>query len=73
MLILHGSADAEAPIEPSVELAEARPDLVTLETFDGVGHLCPWNADRRRYVEVVSAFLAEVEAAPPPTLEIQTG
>ena len=73
ILIMHGSADSDAPIEPSIALAEERPDLVTLETFEGVGHLFAWNADRRRYQELLAAFLAEVEAAPPPTLELQTG
>ena len=73
ILILHGTADVEAPIGPSLELADARPDLVTLETFEGVGHLFPWNSDRRRYQEALGKFLAAVEAAPPPTLEVQSG
>jgi pimeloyl-ACP methyl ester carboxylesterase len=69
ILILHGTADVEAPIGPSIELAEARPDLVTLEAFEGVGHLFAWNADRSRYQEAIARFLTEVENAPPATLE----
>ena len=67
ILILHGSADIEAPIGPSVELTEARPDLVTLESFEGVGHLFAWSADRSRYEAAIGRFLAD--AARPPAAE----
>ncbi len=61
MLLIHGTADQQVPVETSVRFAEARPDLVTFERFEGVGHLLAWNADRTRYELAVRRLFTQVE------------
>lgn len=41
------------------ELADARSDVVTLETFDNAGHADSWNVDPSRYESEVKAFLEQ--------------
>ncbi len=62
MLLIHGTADEQVPVESSDRFADARPDLVTYERFDGVGHLLAWNADRNRYELAVRRLFIQVEA-----------
>ncbi|UQX00564.1 hypothetical protein [Streptomyces sp. RerS4] len=57
VLIFHGPDDTLAPWEPSRRLAEARPDLVTLQTVRDAGHGAMWNADPGRYEEALRRFL----------------
>ena len=57
MLVIHGNADRTVPHSVSVDLATARPDLVTYEEFDAVAHMESLNADRTRYADVVMEFL----------------
>lgn len=57
ILIFHGTQDDFAPFEISQQMAEALPDLVTLEAVDS-GHLFPWNRDPTRYEDVLLRFLA---------------
>ena len=59
-LIIQGTADDSVPIEPSVELARIRPDLITLVTPPGVGHVLAWNADPEGYEALVNAFLDDL-------------
>ena len=61
VLLLHGSADARVPILLSDRLAEARPDIVEYEIFDGAIHVGSWNQDRERYQHAVRRFLAGME------------
>lgn len=61
MLITHGSGDTTVPHEGSRRLAEARPDLVTYEEYDGVEHVREWNADPDRFDEDLRAFLATLQ------------
>ncbi len=62
VLLIHGTADEQVPVETSDRFADARPDLVTYERFDGVGHLLAWNADRTRYELAVRRLFTQVEA-----------
>ena len=61
VLLFHGSADSRVPISLSERLAEARPDLVEYEMFDGAIHVGSWNQDRERYEHAVRRFLAGME------------
>jgi len=60
MLLMHGSDDAVMPVEVSDALAEARPDIVTYERFEGATHDGLWNVDPTRYMAAVADFLAVV-------------
>jgi uncharacterized protein len=60
MLVTHGTADSTVPYEPSERLAEARPELVQLELYDGVEHVREWNADPERFEADLADFLAGV-------------
>lgn len=51
-LILHGRADTSAPYGISRRLAELRPDLVQLETFDA-DHTMTWNSEPERWQRLV--------------------
>ena len=61
VLLFHGSEDTRVPVWLSARLAEARPDLVEYEVFDGAIHVGSWNQDRERYEQAVRRFLAGVE------------
>ena len=63
MLVLHQRGDPTVPVAISVTLAAARADLVTLELFEGDGHVESWNVDRPRYQRAVQAFLERVAPA----------
>ncbi|GAA3648987.1 alpha/beta hydrolase [Streptomyces chitinivorans] len=56
-LVLHGPDDAVAPWEPSRELAEQRPDLVSLHIVGQAPHAAMWNADPQGYQEALRRFL----------------
>jgi uncharacterized protein len=60
MLVIHGTADSTVPSEGSEQLADARPDLVQLERYDGVEHVREWNADPDRFEADLDAFLRSV-------------
>ncbi|MBT8213299.1 MAG: lysophospholipase, partial [Acidimicrobiia bacterium] len=60
ILLLHGSDDATVPVESADQFAEARPDIVRYQRFDGVDHVLLWNADPARYEAAVMGFLADV-------------
>jgi pimeloyl-ACP methyl ester carboxylesterase len=56
-LILHGTHDDSVPIRLSQALRDARPGLVSLETFEA-GHTLSWNSDPDRWQSAVIAWLA---------------
>ncbi|MEW2634420.1 alpha/beta fold hydrolase [Streptomyces sp. NPDC048389] len=56
-LIFHGPDDSLAPWHRSRELADRRPDLVTLHTVPAAPHAAMWNADPKAYHEVLRRFL----------------
>lgn len=60
ILLIHGTADEEVPIETSEELAAARPDLVTFKRVKGAEHMEAWNVDSASYEQAVRAFLRAV-------------
>jgi fermentation-respiration switch protein FrsA (DUF1100 family) len=62
VLIFHGGNDEKVPLSTSQALARAHPDLVTLVTWPGVGHVRSWNADTAAYERTLSTFLAEIPA-----------
>jgi len=57
MLIFHGPEDAFVPWERGLALAKARPDLISLVTYEGAGHTKSWNVDREGYEREVRDFL----------------
>lgn len=57
MLIFHGAKDTSVPIGPSRELAQARPDLVSLIESPGAAHVRSWNADPGQYELALIDFL----------------
>jgi len=57
MLIIQGTGDDTIPVEPARALAHIRPDIVTLVTPQGVGHVVAWNADPDAYDVLVNSFL----------------
>jgi len=57
MLVIQGTGDETVPSEPADELARLRPDIVTLSTPPGVGHVLAWNADADGYQDLVTTFL----------------
>jgi alpha-beta hydrolase superfamily lysophospholipase len=61
MLIVQGTADDTVPAVVNEDFAAAaRPDVVSLELFEGAGHVMSWNVDRPRYEKLLTDFLARV-------------
>lgn len=60
MLIFHGTRDTSVPYETSLEMAELRPDIVTLVTTDA-SHVRSWNVDPEAYETAIRDFLAGLE------------
>ena len=58
MLLIHSRTDETVPYGPSEELAEKRPDLITLDLWDGPMHCREWNTDPERWERTVRDFLA---------------
>lgn len=59
VLAFHGTDDLSSPIEESVRLAEAKPDLVRLVRGEGAGHLGSYDADPDGYVSTLLDFLGQ--------------
>lgn len=62
VLILHSDDDGYVPIDASLALADARPDLVTLERFARAGHTRLWNLDPERWEGTVRQWLRRLDA-----------
>lgn len=63
MLVTHGDADTTVPIEPSRELAAARPEQITYQEYPGTDHVREWNADRERFeADLESLLISSVPA-----------
>ena len=56
-LIVHSVDDEYVPYEPSAELAEKNPEMVTFEPFDTARHTKEWNVDPERWERQVTAWL----------------
>lgn len=57
MLLMHSRTDDVVPYGPSEELAKKRPDLITLDLWDGPLHCREWNTDAERWEGAVTDFL----------------
>lgn len=57
-LILHSDGDTFVPIDGSVALARARPDIVRLERFTTARHTRLWNYDSRRWERAIRAWVS---------------
>ncbi|MCL1599308.1 MAG: alpha/beta hydrolase [Actinomycetia bacterium] len=60
MLIFHGTNDTSVPYATSAEMAESRPDIVTLVTTRAT-HTRSWNMDPEAYEKAVREFLAGLD------------
>ena len=58
ILLFHGDADLQVPVETSDALAKARPDLVEYHRLPDVHHVRPWNTDPAAYEAIVKEFLS---------------
>lgn len=57
ILIVHSDDDGFVPAGASHALAEARPDLVTMHTFDVARHTKLWNYDQTRWESIIVDWL----------------
>lgn len=57
MLLMHSADDGFVPIDGSRRLAQARPDLIEFEVFEGARHTKLWNHDPERWTGLVSSWL----------------
>jgi alpha-beta hydrolase superfamily lysophospholipase len=57
VLVLHSDDDGFVPSDASHALAAARPDLVTMETFEVARHTKLWNYDETRWVTAISDWV----------------
>jgi len=57
VLILHSDDDGFVPSDASHALAAARPDLVTMETFEVARHTKLWNYDETRFTRVIQDWV----------------
>jgi alpha-beta hydrolase superfamily lysophospholipase len=57
ILVLHSDDDGFVPSDASHRLAEARPDLVELQTFAVARHTKLWNYDQNRWTADIRAWL----------------
>jgi pimeloyl-ACP methyl ester carboxylesterase len=60
VLLFVDEAERHVPTGPAHEFARARPDLVTLVSTTGGGHVASWNVDPARYESAVTSFLGRV-------------
>jgi len=60
MLIFHGTQDPSVPYATSLEMANLRPDIVTLVTTEA-GHTRSWNVDPEAYETTIRDFLAGLD------------
>jgi pimeloyl-ACP methyl ester carboxylesterase len=60
VLAIHGTADESIPIEQSIDLEKANPDLVDLIRVEGAGHVDSFNTDFNGYMAAVLTFLQDL-------------
>jgi pimeloyl-ACP methyl ester carboxylesterase len=60
-LLLHSDDDGYVPATASHALAEARPDIVTMETFTTARHTKLWNYDSERWNGAIAVWLDKLE------------
>lgn len=57
VLAIHGDSDESVPIQQSLDLAAAQPDLVDVLVFEGTGHVASFETDFDRYLSAVIDLL----------------
>ncbi|HEY8914542.1 alpha/beta hydrolase family protein [Lacisediminihabitans sp.] len=65
ILLMHSDDDGFIPPTASRALAEARPDIVTFESFSGAHHTKLWNYDPPRWNAAIARWLATAPLAAP--------
>jgi len=65
VLILHSDDDGFVPADASHALAQARPDLVTMETFEVARHTKLWNYDETRWTTAIHEWVRRQGLARP--------
>jgi pimeloyl-ACP methyl ester carboxylesterase len=58
ILLIHSVDDEFVPVGPSQALAQARPDLVTMELWETARHTKEWNVDPARWERSIAEFVA---------------
>lgn len=64
MLLMHSVDDGFVPIDGSRRFAEARPDLIEFEVFEGARHTKLWNHDPERWTGLVRGWLERSAEGP---------
>ncbi|GAA1842070.1 alpha/beta hydrolase family protein [Agromyces salentinus] len=64
MLLMHSVDDGFVPIDGSRRFAEARPDLIRFEVFEGARHTKLANHDPERWRALVGGWLGSMRATP---------
>jgi hypothetical protein len=62
---MHSDDDGFIPSTASRALAEARPDIVTFESFSGARHTKLWNYDPPRWNAAIAGWLSSVPVVGP--------
>ena len=57
ILLLHSDDDGFVPSSASHALAQARPDLVELQTFSTARHTKLWNYDQERWTDAIGDWV----------------
>jgi pimeloyl-ACP methyl ester carboxylesterase len=57
VLVLHGLGDPSTPFHVSQQVAELRPDVVRIVSFDTTGHSHEWNVDFKRWEDAAAGLL----------------
>ncbi|GAP53503.1 hypothetical protein AHiyo6_00680 [Arthrobacter sp. Hiyo6] len=57
VLVLHGLEDPSTPFHVSQKIADLRPDVVHIVSFDTAGHSHEWNVDSGRWEDTAAALL----------------
>lgn len=60
VLVFVDESERHVPTGPAHDLARSRPDLVTLVSTTGGGHIASWNMDPARYESTVATFLGQL-------------
>lgn len=59
ILLYHGERDSFVPTEMSRRIQAAAPDRITLNTFDGAGHVLSYITDQARYEAIAFDYLSK--------------
>ena len=58
ILLIHSVDDEFVPVGPSLALAQARPDLVTMDRWEVARHTKEWNVEPERWEAAVAEFVS---------------